>query len=61
MKRNLLLLGTLLTETTFRLNLAKLYIKAGKSALAKPELLYLQGLGEKFAGQAEVTQLLRSL
>ncbi|TMH36178.1 MAG: tetratricopeptide repeat protein [Betaproteobacteria bacterium] len=44
-----------------RLNLAKLYIKAGQGALAKTELKQLARLGTKFAGQAEVGELLKSL
>ena len=45
----------------FQLNLAKLYLKAGDKALARNELDQLAKLGDKFAGQAEVGQLLKSL
>jgi putative PEP-CTERM system TPR-repeat lipoprotein len=45
----------------FRLNLAKLYLKTGDKAQAKSELNQLVGLGDKFAGQAEVGALLKTL
>ena len=45
----------------FRLNLAKLYIKTGDKALAKKELEQLAKLGDKFSGQAEVGELLKTL
>ena len=48
-------------QPRFRLNLAKLYIKAGQNALAKSELEELAKLGDKFSGQEEVVQLLKSL
>ena len=41
----------------FKLNLAKIHIKAGDKASAKPLLDELTALGDKFSGQAEVTQL----
>ena len=41
----------------FKLNLAKIHIKAGDKAAAKPLLDELAALGDKFGGQAEVTQL----
>ena len=41
----------------FKLNLAKIHIKAGDKASAKPLLDELSALGDKFPGQAEVTQL----
>jgi putative PEP-CTERM system TPR-repeat lipoprotein len=41
----------------FRLNLARLYVKAGEKALARKELEQLAQLGEKFPGQKEVQQL----
>jgi putative PEP-CTERM system TPR-repeat lipoprotein len=44
-----------------RLNLAKIYIKAGDSHRAKTELDALAQLGGKFTAQAEVTALLKSL
>lgn len=44
-----------------RLNLAKLYIEAGDKALAKGELEALAKVEAKFAGQAEVGELLKSL
>ena len=44
-----------------RLNLAKIHIKGGKKDLARPELEALAKLGDKFAGQAEVASLLKSL
>ena len=45
----------------FRLTLAKVYAKAGKAELAKPELEQLAKLGSKFSEFAEVNQLLASL
>ncbi|MEO7114962.1 MAG: XrtA/PEP-CTERM system TPR-repeat protein PrsT, partial [Caldimonas sp.] len=45
----------------FRLNLAKLYIKTGDKAKARVELDQLAKLGDKFSGQAEVGELLKSL
>ena len=44
-----------------RLNLAKIYVKAGDNAKAKAELDTLAKLGEKFPAQAEVATLLKSL
>lgn len=49
------------TEPVYRLNLAKLYIRAGNKALAKAELEKLVPLGSKFARQNEVGELLKSL
>ena len=46
---------------SFRLNLAKFYIKAGDKSQAKKELEQLAKLGDKFAGQAEVGELLKTL
>jgi putative PEP-CTERM system TPR-repeat lipoprotein len=43
------------------LRLAKLYIKAGEKDRARAELQLLSKLGEKFAGQAEVASLLKTL
>lgn len=45
----------------FKMNLAKIHIKGGNKAAAKTELEELAKLGEKFAGQSEVTSLLKSL
>lgn len=45
----------------FRLTLAKIYIKAGDKSLARKELDELSKLGDKFAGQAEVGELLKAL
>jgi predicted Zn-dependent protease len=45
----------------YRLNLAKIYIKARRKADAEAELNELTKLGAKFGGQAEVAQLLKSL
>lgn len=45
----------------FKLNLAKIHIKGGKKDLARKELDDLVKLGDKFAGQAEVASLLKSL
>ena len=43
-----------------RLNLARLYLKAGDKAAARTELLALAKLGSAFGGQSEVEQLLKS-
>ncbi len=43
------------------LRLAKLYMKQGEKAQAREELDALAKLGDKFAGQAEVSALLKSL
>ena len=48
-------------DPAFRLNLAKLYLKFGDKVLAKTELTRLAQLGTKFAGQAEVGELLKAL
>jgi predicted Zn-dependent protease len=45
----------------FKLNLAKIHVKGGKKDLARKELEGLVKLGDKFGGQAEVTDLLKSL
>ena len=45
----------------FKLNLAKVHLKGGKKDLARKELDELAKLGDKFAGQAEVTSLLKGL
>lgn len=45
----------------FRLNLAKLYIRAGKKPEAKRELDQLARVGESFSGKEEVQALLKSL
>lgn len=44
-----------------RLNLAKIYLKAGDKDRAKTELAALAKLGEKFSSQPEVETLLKSL
>lgn len=43
------------------LRLARLYLKAGEKALARNELEALGKLGDRFAGQAEVAELLKTL
>lgn len=48
-------------DSTFRLNLAKIYIAAGDKTKAKVELDSLAKLGDKFNGQAEVSALLKTL
>ncbi len=48
-------------ESVYRLNLAKIYIQAGKKDLAKNELEQLVKLGPKFQRQAEVSALLKSI
>jgi cellulose synthase operon protein C len=45
----------------YRLNLAKIYIKAGDKANARIELERLAKLGDKFSGQAEVGELIKTL
>jgi putative PEP-CTERM system TPR-repeat lipoprotein len=45
----------------YRLNLAKIYIKAGRKSDAETELNELAKLGDKFRGQPEVAELLKSL
>jgi putative PEP-CTERM system TPR-repeat lipoprotein len=44
-----------------RLNLARLYIKAADKPAARTELLELAKLGDKFRGQAEVADLLKTV
>jgi predicted Zn-dependent protease len=44
-----------------RLNYARGLIKSGQKDAAKKELEALQKLGDKFAGQAEVTKLMQGL
>ena len=48
-------------DASLRLNLARIYIKAGDKAQAKTELTALAQLGDKFAGQADVAALLKTL
>jgi putative PEP-CTERM system TPR-repeat lipoprotein len=48
-------------NAVFKLNLAKMHIKGGKSDLARKELDELAKLGDKFSGQAEVANLLKNL
>jgi putative PEP-CTERM system TPR-repeat lipoprotein len=45
----------------YKLNMAKIHIKGGKKDLARKELDELAKLGDKFRGQAEVAQLIKSL
>lgn len=45
----------------FKLNLAKIHIKGGKKDLAKAQLDELAKLGDKFGGQKEVAELLKTL
>lgn len=45
----------------FRLTLARLYIKSGEKVQARAELEDLQRLGDKFAGQKVVDELLKSV
>lgn len=49
------------SNAVMRLNLAKIYIKAGDNARAKSELEALAKLGEKFHAQAEVAAMLKNL
>jgi len=48
-------------DAAMRLNLAKLYIKTGDKSKARTELEQLGKLGDKFPGQPEVTDLLKTL
>jgi len=48
-------------EPTLRLSLAKLYAQAGEKKLAKTELDRLALMGDRFADQAEVAAVLKSL
>ena len=48
-------------NSLYRLNLAKIYLKSGKSDLARKELVDLEKLGNKFSAHVEVANLLRSL
>jgi cellulose synthase operon protein C len=48
-------------NNTMRLALAKHYIKAGEKAFARAELETLRKQGERYAGQAEVAALLKTL
>ena len=45
----------------YKLNLAKIHIKGGKKDLARKELEDLAKLGDKFAGQSQVTAMLKTL
>ena len=49
------------TNDGFRLDLAKLYLRAGKKGDARVELDKLAALGKKFPGQAEVASLRKDL
>ena len=44
-----------------RLNLARFYLQAKEKRLAKAELVRLEALGDRFAGQAEVAALIKGL
>jgi putative PEP-CTERM system TPR-repeat lipoprotein len=46
-------------DPNLKLNLARLYLKAGEKAPARAELEDLAKLGERFKAQAEVTELLK--
>jgi predicted Zn-dependent protease len=48
-------------NSSLRLNLAKIYIKAGDKTRARAELDLLSGLGDKFSLQPEVIALKKSL
>ena len=48
-------------NATFKLNLAKIYVKSGDKGQAKPILTELAKLGDKFPGQPEVGEMLKSL
>jgi putative PEP-CTERM system TPR-repeat lipoprotein len=48
-------------DPSLRLTLAKIYVKAGDKARAKDELLRLSKTGAAFPGQAEVTEMLKTL
>ncbi len=48
-------------NTNLRMALAKHYIKAGEKAFARAELETLRKLGDRYAGQAEVAALLKTL
>ena len=49
------------TNNSFKLDLAKLYLKAGNKADARVQLDQLAALGKKFPGQAEVVSLRKDL
>lgn len=49
------------TAPLFKLNLAKIHIKAGDKEAARALLTELSALGDKFAGQAEVDKLKQAL
>ena len=49
------------SNTDLRLNLAKIYVKAGDKVRAKTELEALAKLGDSFRSQSEVNALLKSL
>ncbi len=48
-------------SASLRLNLARLYIRAGNKAQARTELESLAKLGNKFSGQSEVAELLKGV
>lgn len=49
------------SRSVIRLNLAKIYIKAGDKVKAREELQLLSKLGDKYAAQSEVSSLLNAL
>ena len=49
------------SNNAFRLMLAKMYVQAGQSELAKTELAILANLGSKYDGQTEVARMLKAL
>ena len=49
------------TSPSLKLALAKLYIKSGDMGLARAELEEIAGLGDKFADQAQVSELLKKV
>jgi len=48
-------------EPIYRLNLARLLVRAGDLKTAQPELESLAKLGSKFARQSEVAELMKNL
>jgi Tfp pilus assembly protein FimV len=45
----------------YKLNLAKIYLKAGRKDAARPLVDELSAAGDKFPGQAEVAELKKAL
>jgi len=54
-------LGIQADNPVFKLNMAKIYVKAGEKDSARKQLDDLAKLGDKFSGQAEVTKLRETL